>query len=304
MWRGQSQDQPQWRWAGLRAITQGQLQGRWAGGKEAYKTRSRKRIEECSKARANLNGGELVGRLKARANLNGGELDCEHTSQRDKRMATLKSLIWRGEAQSQGQPQWWRAGLGAIHQNINKEEGKGSQDTLQDQPLSAIWSGQPFLSLPLPFDFAFVSTFILALILAFDRGILSQYRGPGSAKCGRTGNYGRNIFCQEGITLAPCLWTWLEHCSPFPLIIQVNDFGWDNWTYRLRSSTRLHFRQGRVESRELCRSERGGIWRRNTWYLKELPRLVIQKVEWWVLISNGDSVKVRSSGCRSPWWWS
>ena len=31
-----------------------------------------------------------MGTLKARANLNGGELDCEHTSQRDQRRATLK----------------------------------------------------------------------------------------------------------------------------------------------------------------------------------------------------------------------
>ena len=48
-----------------------------------------------------------VGRSKARANLNGGELDFEDTS------STHKGNHRRRGAPSQGQPKWWRAGHGA-----------------------------------------------------------------------------------------------------------------------------------------------------------------------------------------------
>ena len=196
-----------------------------------------------------------MGRLKARANLNGGELDCEHTSQRDKRRATLKGrnlkrrgsepgptsmveswtrshsskqrknprpthrvVSWGGKsittfktiegritkcnAQIPDRPQWRRAGARAFS---TKEEERGHKTHSRTNLNGGDLERSPLLVLAFAFDFAFVSTFVLALILAFGRGILTQYRGPGSAKCGRTGNYGRNTFCQGGITLAPCL---------------------------------------------------------------------------------------------------
>ena len=74
-----------------------------------------------------------MGRLKARANLNGGELDCEHTSQRDKRRATLKGRNLKRRGSEPGQPQWWRAGLGAIHPNKEKTQG---------QPIGVSWGGK------------------------------------------------------------------------------------------------------------------------------------------------------------------
>ena len=166
-----------------------------------------------------------MGRFKARANLNGGELDCEHTSQRDKRRATLKGrnlkrgsepgpthrvVSWGGKsittfktiegritkcnAQIPDRPQWRRAGARAFS---TKEEERGHKTHSRTNLNGGDLERSPLLVLAFAFDFAFVSTFVLALILAFGRGILTQYRGPGSAKCGRTGNYGRNTLFKQ-----------------------------------------------------------------------------------------------------------
>ena len=70
--------------------------------------RRRKRREEESQTRANLNGGELDGEKQSQASINGAELDFGNTE------STHKGNHRRRGAPSQGQPKWWRAGLGAV----------------------------------------------------------------------------------------------------------------------------------------------------------------------------------------------
>ena len=60
----------------------------------------RKRREESSQSRANLNGGELGGKKQSQGQPHGGELDCENTS------STHKGNHGRRGAPSQGQPKW------------------------------------------------------------------------------------------------------------------------------------------------------------------------------------------------------